>query len=73
MQVYQKKKKFLSPYRYYGYDVAIADRSMVVGSPMVLIDDNREINILITQSNDISLDDVSGKAYIYNLKNFTLR
>jgi len=67
--VYQTKKKFLSPYRSYGFDVAVADKSIVVGSPMYLSDSNRNINITITQSNDITLDDVSGKSYIYNLKN----
>lgn len=67
--VYQKKKRFLSPYRTYGFDVAIADRSMVVGAPMCLADSNRQINISTIQSNDIELDDVCGKAEIYNLKN----
>lgn len=67
--IYQKKKKFLSPYRSYGFDVAIADKSMVVGSPMYLYDSNRQMNITITQSNDVELDDVMGKSYIYNLKN----
>jgi len=67
--VYQKKKKYLSPYRAYGFDVAIADRSMVVGAPLYLSDANRKINIFTTQSNNIVLDDVAGKAYIYNLKN----
>ena len=67
--VYQKKKKYLSPYRDFGYDVAIADESMVVGSPMYLWDSNREINIVVTQSADTNLDDIAGKAYIYNLHN----
>jgi len=67
--VYQRKKKYLMPYRKYGYDVAIADRSMVVGAPMLLSDDNRQINVSTTQSQGISLDDLSGKAYIYNLAN----
>jgi hypothetical protein len=67
--VYQKKKKFLSPYRSYGFDVAIADRSMVVGAPIYLNDSNRQLNINITQSGNVVLDDVSGKSYIYNLKN----
>ena len=67
--VYQHKKKFLSPYRDFGFDVAIADYSMVVGSPMYLSDANRQINIQITQSGDVMLDDLAGKAYIYNLNN----
>ncbi len=66
---YQKKKKYFSPYRDFGYDVSIADESMVVGAPMFLSDDNRQINIEITQSADTILDDLAGKAYIYNLHN----
>ena len=67
--VYQKKKKYLSPYRDFGNDVSIADRSMVVGAPMLLSDSIRQMDIATTQSNNISLDDIMGKAYIYNLKN----
>ena len=67
--VYQKKKKYLSPYRDFGYDVSIADQSMVVGSPMYLWDSNRDINIVVTQSANTKLDDLTGKAYIYNLHN----
>ena len=67
--VYQKKKKYLSPYRDYGFDVAIADQSMVVGAPMFLYDNNRQINISVTQSAGTNLDDLTGKAYIYNLHN----
>jgi len=67
--VYQRKKKYLSPHRSFGYDVTIADRSMVVGAPMYLVDSNREINIVVTQSANTELDDLSGKAYIYNLDN----
>jgi hypothetical protein len=67
--VYQRKKKFLSPYRDYGYDVAIADQSMVVGAPMYLFDSNRQINIVVTQSANTNLDDLTGKGYIYNLHN----
>ena len=67
--VYQKKKKYLSPYRDFGYDVSIADQSMVVGSPMYLWDSNRDINIVVTQSANTNLDDLTGKAYIYNLHN----
>lgn len=67
--VYQKKKRFLNPYRDYGTDVSIADKSMVVGAPMPISDSNRQINIYTTQSNNAVLGDVSGKAYIYNLNN----
>ena len=67
--VYQRKKKYLSPYRAFGYDVAIADQSMVVGAPMYLYDNNRQMNIQVTRSADTNLDDLTGKAYIYNLHN----
>lgn len=67
--VYQKKKKYLSPYRDYGFDVEIADQSMVIGTPMHLYDINRDINIQTTHSSDTDLDDLAGKAYIYNLHN----
>jgi hypothetical protein len=67
--VYQKKKKYLSPYRDFGFDVAVADRSMVVGSPMYLWDINRSVNIEVTKSANTNLDDLTGKAYIYNLHN----
>ena len=67
--VYQRKKKYLSPYRDYGFDVAIADESMVVGAPMYMFDINRQINIEVTRSSDTNLDDLTGKAYIYNLHN----
>lgn len=69
VNIYQRKKKYLSPYRDYGNSVAIDGRSMVVGAPMLLSDSNREINIAVTESNGIALDDISGKAYIYNLAN----
>lgn len=69
LNIYQKKKKYLSPYRSYGFDVAIADKSMVVGAPIYLFDSNRQINITTTASNNVTLDDVTGKAYIYNLHN----
>ncbi|HQI44513.1 MAG TPA: hypothetical protein PLC59_00345 [Bacteroidales bacterium] len=67
--VYQKKKKYLSPYREYGFDVEIADFSMVVGAPMYLCDENRLINIEVTHSSNTDLDDITGKAYIYNFHN----
>ena len=66
---FQKKKKFLTPYREYGFDVTIADQSMVVGAPMIMNDPNRNINFSVTQSADILLDDLTGKAYIYLLHN----
>lgn len=67
--VYQKKKKYLSPYRMFGWDTSTANRSMVVGSPIYLSDDNRQINISTTGSNGIELDSITGKSYIYNYEN----
>ena len=67
--VYQRKKKYLSPYRVFGYDVSTDERSMVIGAPMLLSDVGRQINIRTTQSLDIGLDDICGKAYIYNFAN----
>lgn len=68
--IFQKKKKYLSPYRAFGNSVAISDFSMVVGSPILFADNGRAINIFTTQSQDIALDDISGKAYVYNIHNF---
>lgn len=69
-KVFQKKKKFLSPYRAFGHDVSIADFSAVVGAPMLLSGSERQIEIPYTASTDVSLDDIMGKTYIYNLKNY---
>lgn len=67
--IYQKKKEYLSPYRSYGFNVAIADKSMVVGSPMHFEESHSKISIDTTQSANIILDDITGKSYIYNLHN----
>lgn len=69
VNIYQRKKKFLSPYRAFGNAVAINGRSMVIGAPMLLSDSNRQINLSVTESNGIELEDIAGKAYIYNLDN----
>jgi len=69
INIYQKKKKFLNTYKAFGNSVAINGRSMVVGAPMLLSDNNREINLTVTESNGVSLGDISGKSYIYNLNN----
>jgi hypothetical protein len=67
--IYQRKKRFLTPYRHFGSSVGAGVRSIVVGAPMSLSDTNREINLDLTASNGVDIDDVSGKAYIYNLAN----
>lgn len=72
--VYQRKKRYLSPFRGFGYDVAIADKSLVVGAPLIISDSNRNFNIVNTASfignNKLELEDIAGKAYIYNWNNF---
>lgn len=68
--VYQKKKQFLTPFRDYGFDVAVADVSMVVGAPMLVADNNRIINTPLTQSGASMLGDLMGKAYIYDFDTF---
>lgn len=70
INVYQKKKNFLEPFRTFGFDVGIADKSIVVGAPILFTDSNREINIGFTSSAGAELADLSGKAYIYNIDNF---
>lgn len=71
--IYQIKKRLLSPYRVYGWDVDISNQFIIVGAPM-LISGSSEVMDLnsmtgsFTGSLDI-LDDLSGKSYIYNLKN----
>jgi hypothetical protein len=67
--IYQRKKRFLQPYRHYGSSVGMGARSMVIGAPMTLSDSNRDINLALTSSNGVDIDDVTGKAYIYNLAN----
>lgn len=67
--IYQKKKKYLSPYRGYGYDVSIADRSLVVGAPLLTSGSEYQVNITYTSNSGVILDDIMGKAYIYNLAN----
>lgn len=69
INIYQRKKKFLNPYREYGTSVSLGSRSMVVGAPIVLSDLNRDINLSLTESSGVSLGDVTGKAYIYNMAN----
>lgn len=71
VNIYQKKKQYLSPHRNFGHDVALGSRSMVVGAPLYISSSNgyMEIDIETTQSNNVDLDDLTGKAYIYNFPN----
>ena len=72
--VYQRKKRYLSPYRALGYDVAIGNKSIVIGAPMTISDTNRVFDITHTSSFNgninTELEDLAGKSYIYNLSNF---
>lgn len=74
LNVYQRRKRFLEPYRAFGFDVDVANKSIVVGAPLLISDINRNITILNTGSVQgdtvLDLSDFSGKAYIYNLKNY---
>lgn len=67
--VYQRKKQYLNPYRSFGNSVAIDERSMVVGAPMLFIDQNRIVNLNVTSSSGVVLGDITGKSYIYNMAN----
>ena len=75
INVYQKRKKFLSPYKSFGYDIAIGDKSIVIGAPMIISSSvmrNFDIPYTSITRGDITLelDDITGKSYIYNLNNF---
>jgi len=65
LNVYQRKKQYLSPYRAVGNNVSVGSLSMVVGAPIIISDSNRVIQLQTTQS----LDDICGKAFIYNFNN----
>jgi hypothetical protein len=69
-KIYRKKKKFMEPYKSYGFSVDIADFSMVVGAPMLISNINRQIDVDETEINSIILSTLGGKSYIYNLSNF---
>ena len=71
--IYQVKKRFLSPYRVYGWDTDISNQFIIIGSPMLISGSNTVMDLSsttgsFTGSVDI-IGDLSGKAYIYNLKN----
>ena len=40
LNIYQIRKKYLSPYRSFGWDVDISDQFIIVGSPMLIYGDN---------------------------------
>jgi hypothetical protein len=74
VNVYQRKKRFLTPFRGFGYDACIGNKSVVVGAPMIISDSRREFDVENTGSKIgslfLDLQDISGKSYIYNLNNF---
>lgn len=74
VNAFQKKKRFLQPFRTFGYNVDICDQFVTVGSPMLLSDYHRNWSLKETSSVvgtgfTQSLDDISGKSYFYNLNN----
>ncbi len=69
-KVFQRRKRFLSPYRCLGKDVSMGNLSVVIGAPIWMAERAREISLIFTESLGTSLDDVMGKAYIYNLHNY---
>ena len=73
VNTYQVKKRFLSPYRVYGWDTSICSQFITIGSPMLISGSNSNMDLnsltgsFVDNINDIG--DLNGKAYIYNLKN----
>lgn len=71
--VYQTKKRFLSPYRVYGWDCHLCSQFVVIGAPMLISGSNVVMDFTSATGSFTGslsdLGDLSGKAYIYNLKN----
>jgi hypothetical protein len=71
--IYQVKKQFLSPYRVYGWDANISNQFIVIGSPMLISGSTVVMDLSSTTGSFTGsvniLGDLSGKAYVYNLKN----
>lgn len=73
VNTYQIKKRIMEPYRDYGFSVDVSDSFVMVGAPFIISGSNRIMDVSpgtgsFTGSLD-SIGDLSGKAYIYNLKN----
>ena len=71
--VYQIKKRLLSPYRAFGWNVCVSDQFINIGAPM-LISGSTTIMDLSSFTGSFTgsvqnIDALSGKAYIYNLEN----
>lgn len=71
--VYQIKKRLLSPYRVFGWDSHVSGQFIIIGAPMLISGSSTEMDLnMLTGSFTGSvenIDSLSGKAYIYNLKN----
>lgn len=72
--VYQTKKRLLQPHRAYGFATDICDTFITIGAPMLVSGSNRIMDFAPDTASFTGsvydLGDLSGKAYIYNLKNF---
>ena len=71
--IYQVKKKILQPYRDYGFSCDISDSFIMIGAPLLISGSSRIMDLASnTGSFTGNLDqigDLTGKTYIYNLKN----
>lgn len=73
VNVFQKKKRALAPYRGFGGSISLGNKSIVVGAPMIISGSHRNFDIDHTGSfnSDVldNMEDICGKSYIYNLNN----
>jgi hypothetical protein len=73
LNTYQTKKKILEPYRNYGFSCDICDSFITIGSPFFISGSYRIMDFSSDtgsfMGNLDNIGDLSGKAYIYNLKN----
>lgn len=71
--IYQVKKRLLIPYRVFGFDTHICDNFITIGAPMLISDTNRIMDMTPSSGSFTGslsdIKDITGKAYIYNLKN----
>lgn len=65
LDIFQKSKDFMSPYRCYGNSTAIGKQAIVVGAPMLLLDEHRSLTLDSIQSGNATIDDICGKIYIH--------
>jgi hypothetical protein len=74
LNVYQTKKRLLQPHRSYGYATDLCDNFIIIGAPMLVSGSNRIMDFAPDTASFTGsvydLGDLSGKAYIYNLRNF---